>query len=99
MGVLRSRRVVIGDERLAAQQNKWLSHKGRERLLHGVLHVVLLAGGVTMLIPFVWLLSTALKPTGREFSYPPQLIPDPVMWGNFAEVLFGPVLMIRLLLN
>jgi len=52
-----------------------------------------------MLIPFVWLLSTALKPTGHEFSYPPQLLPNPAMWSNFTEVLFGPVYMIRLLQN
>jgi ABC-type glycerol-3-phosphate transport system permease component len=99
MGVLRSGRAIAGGGSIAARQNKGLSRKGRERLLHGVLHIVLLAGGITMLIPFIWLLSTALKPTGHEFSYPPQLIPDPVMWSNFNEVLFGPVYMIQLLLN
>jgi ABC-type glycerol-3-phosphate transport system permease component len=76
-----------------------LGRRGRERLFEVTMHVVLLAGGATMLIPFLWLLSTALKETGREFSYPPQLIPDPIMWGNFAEVLFGPASLITLLFN
>lgn len=52
-----------------------------------------------MLMPFIWVVSTSLKMTGREFSYPPQLIPDPVMWGNYPEVLFGAVNLIGLLRN
>lgn len=76
-----------------------LGRRGRDRLFEVMMHGVLIAGGVTMLIPFLWLLSTALKETGREFSYPPQLIPDPIMWSNFGEVLFGPASLITLLFN
>jgi multiple sugar transport system permease protein len=76
-----------------------LSRRGRERIFDITMHVILLLGGATMLIPFLWLLSTALKQEGREFSYPPQLIPNPIMWSNFGEVLFGPAMLITLLIN
>ncbi len=53
------------------------------------MHVILLAGGITFLIPFTWLISTSLKAPGREFSFPPQWIPDPVVWKNYPDTLFG----------
>ena len=37
-------------------------------------------------VPVVWMLSTSLKETGREFLYPPQIIPDPVVWANYIDV-------------
>ena len=76
-----------------------LGKHGRERLSTTILHIVLMVGGITMLIPFIWLVSTSLKQTGKEFSYPPQVIPDPVVWGNYFEVLFGPASLITLLSN
>ncbi len=76
-----------------------LSRRGRERLFKGVMYVVLTLGGITMLIPFIWLTSTSLKMTGREFSYPPELIPNPVMWGNFPEVLWGKAKILMLMRN
>lgn len=40
-----------------------------------------------MLLPFIWAISTSLKPTGQEFTYPPQWIPKPIMWGNYKKAL------------
>ncbi|NPV09808.1 MAG: carbohydrate ABC transporter permease [Anaerolineae bacterium] len=44
-----------------------------------------------MLVPFFWLVSTSLKPTGREFTYPPEWIPRPAVWRNYTDMLFGPI--------
>ena len=33
-----------------------------------------------MLLPFFFALSTSLKETGKEFTWPPQWIPDPFVW-------------------
>ncbi|NPV09683.1 MAG: carbohydrate ABC transporter permease [Anaerolineae bacterium] len=33
------------------------------------------------------MLSTSLKATGREFAYPPELIPNPVIWHNYVTVV------------
>jgi multiple sugar transport system permease protein len=63
------------------------------------MHVVLTLGAITMLVPFLWLTSTSLKETGREFTFPPELIPDPVVWSNYAEVLFGKARFLLLLRN
>jgi len=40
-----------------------------------------------MLFPILWLFSTSLKPQGMVFTYPPQLIPNPVRWQNYSEAL------------
>lgn len=47
---------------------------------------LMLLGALTMVLPFLWMLSTALKQSNLVFGYPPQWIPDPVDWGNFVEV-------------
>jgi multiple sugar transport system permease protein len=38
-----------------------------------------------ILIPFFWMLSTALKPEGDIFAWPPDWIPDPPQWHNFVD--------------
>jgi ABC-type glycerol-3-phosphate transport system permease component len=43
-------------------------------------------GGLIMLIPFVWLVSSSLKEPSQIYLFPPQLIPDPVHWENYREV-------------
>lgn len=66
------------------------SHRERTatRLLgRGLLHVALIAMSLAFSMPVLWMLSTSLKPTGREFSYPPQLIPTTIVWGNYATVM------------
>jgi multiple sugar transport system permease protein len=44
-----------------------------------------LPGAVMFILPFLWMLSTALKPPDQIFIYPPKWIPDPVRWQNFSE--------------
>jgi len=40
----------------------------------------------TMLVPFLWMLSTSLKTPAATFVYPPQWISTPIVWGNYADV-------------
>lgn len=47
--------------------------------------LLMLAGGVSMVLPFLWMLSTSLKQSNLVFG-PPQWIPDPVDWANYAEI-------------
>jgi putative chitobiose transport system permease protein len=52
-----------------------------------VVLVFLILFAVIFTIPFVWLLSTALKsPSENIFSYPPQFIPQQITISNFIEV-------------
>jgi ABC-type glycerol-3-phosphate transport system permease component len=51
------------------------------------LYVILVAGGLFMLLPFIWMFSSSLKDQGAIFAYPPSLIPEEARWGNFREIL------------
>ena len=51
-----------------------------------LLYALLSSVGIVLLLPFAWLLSTALKAESADlFAYPPQWIPDPIVWGNFVK--------------
>lgn len=51
-----------------------------------MLHILLLAGAATMLLPFVWMVSTAFKPTvGIIGTF--SLLPKNPTWDNFRKAL------------
>jgi multiple sugar transport system permease protein len=52
-----------------------------------LLYVALLAGAVPTLLPFVWLVRSALMQDAQMFISPPRWIPDPFQWSNFTEAL------------
>ncbi len=56
-----------------------------ELIQKSIVTVVLLIGSVAMLLPFLWMVSTALKSPKFVMLYPPQWIPNPVRWHNFVE--------------
>ncbi len=43
-----------------------------------------LAGGVALLAPIGWMLSTSLKPLEEVFALPVRWIPSPARWDNYA---------------
>lgn len=50
-------------------------------------YLLLTLVSAVMIIPFVWMLSTSLKEPADVFVFPPQLIPSPVRWANYIDVL------------
>ena len=64
-----------------------MSHKLRSNLGHLLLHIVLLSLGVIFLLPFVWSVSTSLKPMSDLFQVTPNLIPSEIRWQNYQDVL------------
>ncbi|HHV09873.1 MAG TPA: carbohydrate ABC transporter permease [Clostridiales bacterium] len=60
--------------------------KNKTRIVRGLAFIILLAGAFTMVIPFVWMLSTSLKEAKYVYQIPPQWIPDPVDWENYIEL-------------
>lgn len=52
-----------------------------------VLHVVLTAGSLVMLVPFVWMAVSSLKNRAEITSYPPTIIPSELVWANYPEAL------------
>ncbi len=63
------------------------SIKKKRTLGHLAVHIVLILVGLFFLLPFFWMLSTALKSDQQIFVNPPVWIPDPVVWGNFVEAV------------
>lgn len=49
------------------------------------IYSLLLAGSVVFIIPFLWMLSTSLKPSQEVFTYPPNLIPSRIVWQNYID--------------
>lgn len=60
---------------------------GRHLKDHAFTYLALTAGGVVMLFPFVWMVSTSLKVDRDLFITPPQLIPNPFAPQNYRSVL------------
>ena len=48
-------------------------------------HVLIYALALTMIFPFVWMVSTSLKPETEVFTWPPRLLPWPPEWSNYPE--------------
>lgn len=51
-----------------------------------VLHLVLTLGAITMVVPFLWMLSSSLQARAQIYKMPPEWIPHPVRWQNYREV-------------
>jgi multiple sugar transport system permease protein len=51
----------------------------------GVIVVSIVVAGV-VLVPILWMVSTAFKPGAQYFTKPPTWIPDPVTFQHFAQV-------------
>lgn len=52
-----------------------------------VSHVVLALGALVMLLPFVWMISTSVKPTDQLFTVPPTWLPRPIQLDNYAKAM------------
>jgi multiple sugar transport system permease protein len=63
-----------------------LGKRERTVLIKAVSYIVLTVGAITMILPFLWMLSTSLKPERGVFKLPIQWIPDPIVVENYVEV-------------
>lgn len=52
-----------------------------------VSHLVLISVGLLFAVPFLWLISTAVKPDAQVFQIPPVWIPRPARWENYPKAL------------
>ena len=58
----------------------------REKIADLWSFLILLAGAVFMLAPFIWTVSTSLKNQRMIFDMPPKWIPDPISFDNYRDV-------------
>jgi ABC-type glycerol-3-phosphate transport system permease component len=57
-------------------------------LVTAVSYAVLVVASLVAILPFFYIISTAIKQSKFLFEYPPQWIPKTVYLGNFAHLLF-----------
>ena len=50
-----------------------------------IIHILLIAGSLIMVLPFVWMILTAGKTIPETTSIPPTLLPDTFQWENFTR--------------
>lgn len=49
--------------------------------------LLIIPGAIMFIAPFIWMISTSLKDPKLVYIFPPQLIPDPIHWDNYARAL------------
>jgi multiple sugar transport system permease protein len=52
----------------------------------GLRYLLLVIAGATMIVPFLWMLATSLKPEGAVLTVPPELIPRQSTLDNYRRV-------------
>ncbi|MCY3707697.1 MAG: carbohydrate ABC transporter permease [Caldilineaceae bacterium] len=59
-----------------------------QRLRRGLLinYLVLGAGAILMIVPFIWMISTSFKPQAETVSFPPRLFPINPTISNYIDV-------------
>ena len=62
-----------------------MSVKTKRIISRTLVHAVLILVGLFFLLPFFWMLSTALKPDEQLYLSPPVWLPSPLMWDNFSK--------------
>src|SRR5215212_7558622 len=59
----------------------------RRPLLQVAKHALLIAVSIVFLVPFYWMVSSALKDNQQIFERTLQLVPNPIHWENFQAAL------------
>jgi multiple sugar transport system permease protein len=59
--------------------------KSRDVIGRIATHTILVIVGFLFLLPFIWQLSTSLKPQHQVYNYPPEWVPNPFTWQNYPE--------------
>jgi raffinose/stachyose/melibiose transport system permease protein len=80
-----STRVTTGAPVLAISRRR----SGRRTLAGGLAYIVLLIVAVAILVPIVYAILGGFKENGQLAANPVALIPDPWVFTNYTDVLFG----------
>ena len=56
-----------------------------KKLSKVLLYLIVILGAITMLIPFLWMISTSLKTAPETIAVPPIWIPKALQWSNYVK--------------
>jgi len=62
------------------------SIKAAKWLTRASVHLILIVGSISMMLPFLWMISSSLKSTSEIYAVPPIWIPDKWLWKNFVHM-------------
>ena len=71
--------IGVGTARTSVRQSR--------RTQSVLIHAILIAGGIIVMVPLAWMLSTSLKPPHQITKFPPIWIPDPFVWSNYVRAV------------
>ncbi|WP_332760666.1 carbohydrate ABC transporter permease [Pseudarthrobacter sp.] len=64
-----------------------VDHKRKTRFRRGLLCLALIAIAFVMLVPFLWMIITSLRPPSELGMANPPLIPGELQWSNYSDAL------------
>jgi multiple sugar transport system permease protein len=74
----------------AASRPAWWQRKSvRDCVWLAFVHLFLIFVAMVLLLPFFWLVTSALKPEHDLFLYPPKWLPNPLTLDNFYKAFTG----------
>ncbi len=50
-----------------------------------LLHLFLITGAISMVVPFYWMISTSFKTTREILKFPPTWLPEHLLWENYIK--------------
>lgn len=59
----------------------------RDLMSKTIVYLILGAGSIVILMPLAWMISTSLKPLSHVFRFPPEFIPQRIVWSNYPDAL------------
>ena len=59
--------------------------KAQKAVGRTAVYLIVVLGAIVVSIPFAWQISTSLKDIKEVFVFPPEWIPDPVVWRNYPD--------------
>ena len=68
-------------ERVMVQKRKG---RGKKIFFRVLVHAILILCSITMLVPFLWMISSSLKNMDELFAIPPVWIPKHIAWENYV---------------
>jgi multiple sugar transport system permease protein len=86
MGLLR---ILDAAEGTVSVASGTIAGPGQAKRVTGqlLLYLVAFGLGIVFLIPFVWMLSTSVKPSSEVFIFPPRWIPSRFQFDNYVRAL------------
>jgi multiple sugar transport system permease protein len=76
------------NQRLQAAKHSHQRARAIKTMKRIVSHLALILGSVFFFAPLVFMVSTSLKAQRQIAKFPPDLIPNPIIWLNYSDVFY-----------